>query len=424
MPHQLGVTIRAAVDPERLSALQDLLEEISEKGPTNDVLPFARLGGVHFARLFILDAADDAVDRTAAPSLVYMSEIDAPLDEHLEDVVNVAGAGLDRLFGHCIGYRDSASTREGRLRWLRDHLVDAAAYYVNTVGRGLSQIRQEAELRQAIEDFLGDPGRELAGATPLQVRAAIQRFVDSRPDLAWARSRPEPPSRGWRAKETAHAVAVPLALLGLSPLLVPALPIWAAVLRWHEKRDVSSAERPTLELLRELADAEDYVAQNPFTAVGTLKPGRFRRITASAVLSIVDYGLRHIYNRGRLTGVDTIHFARWVFIDDKRRLVFASNYDGSLESYMGDFIDKVAWGLNAVFSNGEGYPRTRWLVLDGARQEQAFKNYLHCHQLPTHVWYSAYDTLTARNINDNARLRAGLFAELTPADAESWLALL
>jgi hypothetical protein len=63
-------------------------------------------------------------------------------------------------------------------------------------------------------------------------------------------------------------------------------------------------------------------------------------------------------------------------------------------------------------------------VLDGARQEQAFKNYLRCHQLPTHVWYSAYDALTARNINDNSRLRAGLFAELTPAEAEAWLALL
>ena len=29
---------------------------------------------------------------------------------------------------------------------------------------------------------------------------------------------------------------------------------------------------------------------------------------------------------------------------------------------MDDFIDKVAWGLNIVFSNGFGYPRARWLV--------------------------------------------------------------
>ena len=34
------------------------------------------------------------------------------------------------------------------------------------------------------------------------------------------------------------------------------------------------------------------------------------------------------------------------------RVAFLSTYDGSLESYMDDFIDKVAWGLNAIFSNG------------------------------------------------------------------------
>ena len=79
----------------------------------------------------------------------------------------------------------------------------------------------------------------------------------------------------------------------------------------------------------------------------------------------------------------TIHFARWVFLDDGRRVFFASNYDGSLESYMDDFIDKIAWGLNIVFSNGVGYPRTRWLVLDGARDELAFKDYLRLHQVPT-----------------------------------------
>ena len=43
---------------------------------------------------------------------------------------------------------------------------------------------------------------------------------------------------------------------------------------------------------------------------------------------------------------------------------------------MDDFIDKVAWGLNLVFCNGVGYPRTSWLVRGGARDELAFKDYL------------------------------------------------
>ena len=74
------------------------------------------------------------------------------------------------------------------------------------------------------------------------------------------------------------------------------------------------------------------------------------------VLLGLDYANRHVFNRDNLAGVRTIHFARWVPVDDGRRLIFASSYDGTLESYMDDFIDRLSWGLNAVFSNGMGYP--------------------------------------------------------------------
>ena len=80
---------------------------------------------------------------------------------------------------------------------------------------------------------------------------------------------------------------------------------------------------------------------------------------------------------------------------------------------MDDFIDKVAWGLNLVFSNGVGYPKTHWLVFGGAKDELAFKDFLRVHQVPTHVWYSAYGDLTALNIAQNERIRAGLCAAAT-----------
>jgi hypothetical protein len=93
---------------------------------------------------------------------------------------------------------------------------------------------------------------------------------------------------------------------------------------------------------------------------------------------------------------------------------------------MDEFIDKVAWGLNAVFSNGVGYPRTRWLVLDGANDERAFKAFLRHRQLATQLWYSAYDDLSAVNIENNAAIRAGLAGAEAPTrnHAEAWLARL
>lgn len=90
---------------------------------------------------------------------------------------------------------------------------------------------------------------------------------------------------------------------------------------------------------------------------------------------------------------------------------------------MDDFVNKAAFGLNLVFSNGIGYPRTRYLILDGAKDEQAFKYYIRRHQLPTAIWYKAYPGLTTADIARNARVRQGLdTTRMSDALARQWLA--
>jgi hypothetical protein len=138
----------------------------------------------------------------------------------------------------------------------------------------------------------------------------------------------------------------------------------------------------------------------------------------------LDLASRHVFNHGSLAGVKTIHFAHWTKLDSGRRLIFASNYDGTVKSYNDDFIDKVWWGLNLVFSNGVGWPKTVLLIWGGAQDEQAFKYYLRRHQIPTQVWYSAYPDLTAVNIDNNAKIRAGLVGSMSSEEAEQWLRLI
>jgi hypothetical protein len=152
-----------------------------------------------------------------------------------------------------------------------------------------------------------------------------------------------------------------------------------------------------------------------------VKPGPFRRFTATLVLVGTNFLTRHVFNHASLIGVTTIHFGRWIFIDQKRRLIFASNYDGSLENYMDDFVDKIAWGLNAAFSSGVDYPKTNWLILDGAHDEQVFKRLNLTHQLVSPFWYAAYQGLTAANIDTNARIRAGLYGAMDDAATRAWL---
>jgi hypothetical protein len=112
-------------------------------------------------------------------------------------------------------------------------------------------------------------------------------------------------------------------------------------------------------------------------------------------------------------------------LDDKKRMLFASNYDGSLDSYMDDFINKVAWGINLVFSAGVGFPRTSWLLCGGARYEQKYNSFLHRHQLPTAVWYKAYPGLSVADLNRNTRIRQGVDQRtMSESEAREWLSLL
>jgi hypothetical protein len=118
--------------------------------------------------------------------------------------------------------------------------------------------------------------------------------------------------------------------------------------------------------LGSLAALEDHDVTNQYTALGSVKPNRFRRWLFPVFLWIIDYFARHVYTRGHLGRIRNIHFACWVFLDDKRRLIFTSNYDGSHEAYMDDFINKAGWALNLSFNCGLGYPRTRWVIKDGS----------------------------------------------------------
>jgi hypothetical protein len=420
MPHQVAITVRAPIRPGQVGAVTQLLEQIGSDDQRPQLLPFESMA-VHFARFVVLDETTDPTGATIGPSLIFLSDVDSPAGGYLRELADQAGEALDQIFAHCEDYPASPGPRQ-RVDYLRAKTIRTDTAYVNTVGRSVQQVHDEARLRDAIGNFL-DAG-SWSGQGPENVRTAVKQFVAGDPSLRWALEPASPPGLLWRLRDQTNLLVSVAAVVALLPVLVIVLPFWLIALRIHEERDVASTDVPDRAHLDPLEAMEDRLVQNQISAVGFVKPGKLRLWTFMAVLWILSFGSRHLYNRGNLAGVTTIHFARWVFLDDKRRLIFASNYDGSIESYMDDFIDKVAFGLNAAFSNGIGYPKTRWLVTKGAKDEQAFKNYLRCHQIPTQIWYSAYGDLTARNIADNASIRAGLSASLSDAEAAAWARLL
>ena len=73
-------------------------------------------------------------------------------------------------------------TTPSRLAYLRSHLQDSQVFYAHAVGRTLDQVRDEARLRVAVEDFLDRRVDFLHELSPHQVRAQIREFVVRRPD--------------------------------------------------------------------------------------------------------------------------------------------------------------------------------------------------------------------------------------------------
>jgi hypothetical protein len=432
MTPQSNVMVLATIDPHREAELRTLLDTMnSAPGAVdrqNALIPFAQMKGLHFARLVILD--DKTLDditvygkaRINFPQyLALMCEFDGLVEPFLDDLVRCADEGLRKIFSLCQDYSANSDIRD----WIRAHNVQASASYVNWVGRTVSQVGEEEALRQTLAAYLRENSGALRGRSPSEIRALLQQLAAAQQrDGNLSLTPPQPTPASWQIRNIVRLIGIPLVLLVLSPLILLYLPFFLIQLRLKETSDPVVAPRVDPEHANELARIEDQDVTNQFSAMGSLKPGPFRRLTISFVFLAIDYTAAHIFNRGRLARVTTIHFARWVFLDGGKRVIFASNYDGSLESYMDDFINKVSFGLNVVFSNGLGYPRTNWLLLGGAKDEQNFKNYLRRHQIPTQVWYNAYPGLTALDRRRNALVREGLEQPfMTNSEAEQWLRL-
>jgi hypothetical protein len=428
---QSQFTVVAPIAAGREPALRALLATMNSApglaDPRNPLVPFGEFSQLHFARFAILndptlgDIEAYGVPRPDLPDyLAFVGDCDGSSRACLAEMAQRAGAGLRQIFAHCEGFE----SRGDLLAWMRAHDLPIAASYVNWVGRTVLQINQESALQQMLSARLDRTPVASAAEARVRWRKMINVVRNEVDAGRLSLTAPKPTPLGWLvAKWTNLLVSLLLSLLAL-PFLIVLSPLLLFQLRWCETRDPEICPRPDSALLVELQSLEDHDVTNQYTAFGSAKPGTFRRALITLVLAVIQFTARHIFTRGHLARVQTIHFARWVFVDNKRRVLFTSNYDGGHQAYMDDFINKAAWGLNVAFSSGVGWPHTDWLLLRGARREHHFKYFQRRHQLPTQVWYKAYPGLTLADLERNARIRQGLERDLSDVEALAWLKLL
>jgi hypothetical protein len=432
--------IVAKVKPCCLGALRLLLKGLTFKSrpgiadPANPLIPFGEYETIHFARLVVLEdnTLSDRVAFGLPPSdepiyLCFMVDCDGRADELLARMAQRPD-GLREIFRHCEGFDAAADL----LDWLKAHWVKPMASYVNWVGRSVLQTLEEARLHVLLRSALS----EIRSNDPQFIFAHLKSIV--KPGML---TTPPPTPLTWRIRNlldlllplvaTAGCLVIMVVCLILFPLITIAtiallflgLAAFVIVLRRHEQTDPIVPQPHDPKWVARLREGEDHDVTNQYTAMGSIKPGLFRLLTERIILYWINWVARHIFTRGSIGRIGTIHFAHWLFLDQRRRGFFCSNYDGGHEAYMDDFINKAGFGLNLSFSSFIGYPTTNWLVARGAWLEQEFKRFQRHHQIPTDVWYKAYPGLTARDLARNSRIRNGLEkTAMSDDDIRRWLA--
>ena len=434
MTPQSAFMIVAAIRDGQIEPLRDLLATMTTQpghaDPENRLVPFGQFDRLHFGRFVIIEAktaheieAFGVTPRPWRPVLTFFGDIDGDTDSFLAELAWQAAPGLEEIFTYCEGF---APEDGNLLDWMQAHNIQPAVNYVNWIGRTVQQVREEAALHRCLAAYLRENADAIGRDNPRALRQKLLSHVEIEKHAGRLRLTPPAPTPlGWRIRNLLHKFGVPLILLLLSPLFLIIAPFFAIRLRMLERSDPELFIRPDGQHIRDMAVQEDYDVTNQYNVFGDVKPGLFRLLTFKFLLLVTGYAARHVFNRGFLARIRTIHFARWVFMDDNHRVFFASNYDGSHESYMDDFINKVGWGLNLTFSNGVGYPRTTWLIKEGAYREMPFKYTQRRHQLRSEVWYKAYPGLTAFELSRNSRIRQGVETYPTrDAEIRAWLSLI
>lgn len=194
------------------------------------------------------------------------------------------------------------------------------------------------------------------------------------------------------------------------------------LLRHKEASDVAEDIPPSAAAVAEIMKRENFAAQNHMAASSTMKPGRLRRLTLRIGLWVAGQLAAHFSIPGFLATTSVIHFARWILLPGTNQLLFRSNFDGTWESYLEDFIELAHQGVTGIWSNTTGFPKTSNLFNDGASDGDRLRRWTRRQQRPSLVWYSAYPQLTLLRIRTNAAIRQGIACAATEAEAEDWLA--
>ncbi len=400
------------IAPVRTAARAGLAKRLVDIEP-EVVRALAGAKSLHFSRFVVIENTPG--DSGGILRLVFESNHDGEQEAHLAEMAKVLARFEDDLFGSWEGYE------KGRLvAFAAAHARKASSFYLGHPGLSVGQIQNDGQIRLRLGELLDEEAAagRVKGSTAVDLRARLLASLAKEPLST------EPVDRGLPPQPWARLYMY----AGLGSLVVVMgavlLPLTALVELWEQRHeDPQDLVKEADERLATIGKKEDKIGQNGLTHYVAMRKHPLRKITLPIVLWLVEQARQTIAYEGTLGGISSIHFARWIDLGDGT-LLFFSNYDGSWEAYLGDFVDKAHIYLSAVWSNTKWFPRTFALLLGGASRESEFKQWVRTCQVENQIWYSGYPELTVLDVLRNAKLREGATGTMNEEQAKAWLARL
>ena len=410
MEFQSPVLVITTIKPTRAEPLTALLRELNHALWQGDVNPFGEFNLQHFARWVVIN-----------DQLIFAAAVDGSAEKYLQQLAHHCLELLTSIYTHCENFPETElSNGETVANYLLTHQEQTHMFYHGLRNRKVADIQLESQIHRSIEVFLdgNQHSNSFRANNPTTIVETIKAHLKGT-GIEYESNDPHFHSRLPPTTKAAAWWRWPL-LIGA---IVGALCLAPVILykEWRERREPSGQNPFIADSQPSDLDFEEIQAiQSPMTSIVAIKPGWFRGITLRAVLWAIQMLADHYYNKGRLGSIGSIHFARWAIINNGRHLLFLSNYDGSWESYLGDFIDRAAHGLTGVWGNAVGFPHSKFLLWGGASHAADFKAYAKRSQVATHFWYSAYPQLSMPNKLNNRSIRAFLM-DSKKSSAKHWL---
>lgn len=132
---------------------------------------------------------------------------------------------------------------------------------------------------------------------------------------------------------------------------------------------------------------------NGLTVLANIKPGKAAEIRAGAA-RMATLPLHELLQPL------TLHFARWVLVNNDTQFLYIAIFDTDFEQYTEDAIRIFnSVGMGSLFLNLEGFPE------DGMKNPEAFKKFVREHNQPSFLEYSEYEGATVKEILQALRIK-------------------